>query len=205
MSKRRPTKEPIPRHVDNIEEWYPEVLGNQETTTETLEAIAKLADTDSEFAEMLATDFLAFATLLVEHENATPAIISYVLELVSRNWKRGGYVMQAIAERPDCTAETLETLFLNGDMYVRDMVIRHSNVTRDIVMRAAKDEQEYVRRWFTYDHENAPDEAFQYIAENDPAEDIRRSAIAERGAATEAARSHLGFVLNHLHRPVSGC
>ena len=57
------------------------------------------------------------------------------------------------------------------------MVIRHSNVTRDIVMRAAKDEQEYVRRWFTYDHENTPDEAFQYIAENDPAEDIRRSAI----------------------------
>ena len=93
--------------MDNIEEWYPEVLGNQETTTEALETFAKLADTDPEFAEMLATDYLAFATLLVEHENATPAIISYVLELFSRIWKKGEYVMQAIADRPDCTAETL--------------------------------------------------------------------------------------------------
>jgi hypothetical protein len=162
--------------MDNLEDWYKEVLENDDTTSQELEAFARLADIDPEFTDMLAMDYCELGTLLVGHENTTPAIMTYVLEVVSQDWKKAGYVMQSIADNAKATAEILNTLFLHGDRYVREMVVVHPNVTEALLVRAAKDKKESVRSQLVFDHARVPDEALRYLAENDKEDYIRFSA-----------------------------
>ncbi|WP_130178426.1 hypothetical protein [Cryobacterium sp. SO1] len=179
MIKRRAPREPAPRTVDNIEDWYAEFLENNETTTEELDSFARLADVDSEFTDMLAMDYLAMTTMLVEHENTSVVTLSYVMEVVSEDWKKAAYVLQAIAAKPEITVEILASLFQHGDRYVREMVVGHTNVPIDILIDAARDKKEFVRARLTYDNPKVPDEALQYLADNDPETYIRFSAIEE--------------------------
>jgi glutaredoxin-related protein len=177
--------------VDNLEDWYAEVLENDETTAEELEAFARLADADAEFAEMLAMDYVGIATMLAEHEHTTVATLAYLLEVISVDWNEAAYVLQAIADNPRSTTEILNTLFLHGDMYVREMVVGHSNVSNETLIRAAQDKRERVRARLTYDNAKVPNEALRYLAENDPEDYIRSSAEEElkrRKKMTKTAR-----------------
>jgi hypothetical protein len=177
MIKRLPPKPPVVRTVENIEEWSTEFLQSDETTAEELDAFVKIAEKDAEFTGMLAMDYTEMGTLLAEHENATPATISYLLEVVSEDWKGGGYILQAVPRNDTSTPEILRTLFQHGGRYVREMVVGHVNVPADILVWAAKDKRESVRDRLTYGGGAwVPDEALQYLADFDSEEHIRISA-----------------------------
>lgn len=179
MIKRLPPMPAVERRVDNVEDWYQEVLDDEATTADQLEAFARLADSDAEFTEMIATDYLAMGTMLAEHDNTSPATIVYLLEVVSQDWREAGYVLQAIARNPKSSTEALNTVFSHGDRYAREMVVGHSNVSDEVFTRATADPRESVRHALTYDNPRVPDTVLRRLADSDPEEYIRVAATDE--------------------------
>lgn len=161
--------------MDNLEDWYADVLENVDSTATELEDFARLADTDQDFSEMLATDYLGMGTLVAEHGNTAPATLLYLLDLISADWKGGTHIMQAVAHSKNCPAEALAILFDHGDRYVREAVIEHPAATAKLYRRAGTDTSDAVRYRLTHDNPAVPDDVLDTLA-TDREEHIRESA-----------------------------
>ena len=161
--------------MDNVEDWYADVLENDNSTAAELEDFARLADTREDFTEMLATDYLGMGTLVAEHGNTAPATLLYLLELISEDWKASKYIMQAVAHSKNCPPEAFAILLEHGDRYVREAVIEHPAATAELYRRAATDTSDAVRYRLTHDNPAVPDDVLDTLA-TDREEHIRESA-----------------------------